>query len=143
MPNSETAFMKFFHKSPPWSELKCPEAITLRQNLESQFGLSVDCLPCDDPLTGKVGFVIFKNDGGNEKKVIIMRQYAPKADNVLLKTMSEMEEQYNTAVERDYLITRHDNPAGMMAGFIVSRGSGRTWYNISLRDVKETMKANG
>jgi hypothetical protein len=133
MDEPKKTFKEFLKETPKFA---CPEIAELKRDLEVAFGLDVVCLPCDDPILGEVGYVIFHTEGGQEKSVIIRRAFGPVADGVKLLSKKEIENEYDRAVANDQAITRYDDPVRMIVGFIVYSGSGRRWYHIDLKDLK-------
>ena len=94
----------------------------IMDGLKSAFALEVTCLPCDDPLEGQYGFVLFRMRDAFEDSIIISRQVAPKTINVQVTSKQELEKIYNEAIMTDWLVDRYDDPKSMKLGFIVSKG---------------------
>lgn len=133
MGNRKKTFDDFLREHPMTD---CPEMAGLKQELADAFGIDVVCLPCDDPILGEVGCVIFQIKDGKEKSVIIRRTFGPKADSVKMPSKKDIEQEYYKALMEDHVITRYDDPVNRLVGFIVSRGSGRKWYHISFKDLR-------
>jgi len=114
-----------------------PDTKDLVNNFKKEFDLDVTCLPCDDPIAGEVGYVIFRRKNNIENTVFVSRSIGPKVTTKKLPSKDMFKSVYNSAIAYDLPIERYDDPSRLMVGFIVSRGSGRTWYCLPISKLRE------
>jgi hypothetical protein len=97
---------------------------------------SLTILPCDSPLEGTYGFVVFTNTPEGEKSVYLQRKVWANAVTNQIKTRSEFDKIFSEAYSADYKIIPCDDPVKRILGFLVLKNSSVTWYCISLTAFK-------
>ena len=93
-------------------------------------------LPCDAPLEGTYGFVVFTDTPEGEKAMYLNRKIWPNANTIQVSTRSEFDKIFSEAYTADYKIIPCDDPVMRLLGFIVLKNSSTTWYCISLTKFK-------
>ncbi len=103
-------------------------------------------IPDDELGRGKMGFrIVDINDGGkkdNTKDLFLHRHiFTPFAKHIEHReadgkaALETFESAFDEAVEKNYWILRHDQPAKLRIGFIVVKGDGTEYHDIKLSDI--------
>ena len=93
-------------------------------------------LPCDVPLEGTFGFIIFTDTPKGEKSVYLQRKIWADTTTVQIKTRSEFDKIFSETYTADYKIIPCDDPMKRLLGFIVLKNSSAIWYCITLTAFK-------
>lgn len=97
----------------------------------------LNIIPCDDPLLGKKGYILFREESGNEISINIEMSFSKKAVEVRYDNRNEFNKVFKEAWNSDKPINIYDDPCKYLLGFIVDSRNERIWHNIKLIDFKK------
>lgn len=112
-------------------EYQIAGAHVLGPELALMFAEEVNVIPCNDPLSGVVGYAIWYLDkSGEERSVSLKVPVFVKATEQEHQSKETMKAVYEEAIEKDALIERYDDLPTLRIGFIVTTRSKRIWHWI-------------
>lgn len=130
------------HDSLPTDRLK--EVAIIKKDICDMF--LVDCpkektdelivIPFDSPLSGTLGYVMYREESGKELSANLQVRFAKKAEEIMYNNRDLFNEAFSKAWESDKPLSIYDDPVRMLCGFIVDSRDSRVWHYIRLSDYK-------
>ena len=120
------------------------EMVSIKKDLCDLFW--VDCpkekmdeliiIPFDSPLSGTLGYVMYREESGKELSANLQVRFAKKVVEIVYNSRDLFNEAFSKAWDSEKPLSIHDDPVRRICGFIVDSRGGREWHYIRLSDYK-------
>lgn len=97
----------------------------------------ITIIPCDEPLIGLKGFMLFKEEFGKELSVNVQIKSSVEATKIVYTNREAFNNAFEKAWDSEKPLYIYDDPILILCGFIVESRKGREWHYIKLIDYKE------
>lgn len=93
-------------------------------------------VPFDNPLLGTLGYVLYREESGEELSANIQVRFAGKVVEISYNNRDLFNDAFSKAWDSEKPLSIYDDPVRRLCGFIVDSRKGREWHYIRLSDYK-------